>query len=354
MYFYPKLDEKKYPYSSKLISKIYNNKIFFRPDREDLIISKEIINYYHQLKKKYLSKSEWTWINKNKRSTFINSLINKDSRKTSELLANCFKNDTSYGIISWHWSKLNNFKYKKNFISSLMKDYSTWSEFTKVNKSDEKYLNTKDKFGNFYGLKINNNKIMIDTPRHDYYAKKILKLFKGLKKKNRILVEIGGGYGGLCFQLLKRNFKDIYINIDILETLLINYYFLRKYTKKKVIICDLVDTNNFSTKNLYLGTTNYFKYLNKKIDLVFNSNSFSEMSKKDIWHYFKFIDAYKAKYIYHQNSNILLFPNSARHIETISKDFPINKKKYKLLFHNISLWGSGSGRYREYIYERFR
>ena len=25
----------------------------------------------------------------------------------------------------------------------------------------------------------------------------------------------------------------------------------------------------------------------------------------------------------------------------------------KLLFQNISLWGSGSGRYREYLYERF-
>ena len=353
MYFYPKLDEKKYPYSSKLISKIYNKNFFFKPDYQDLKISKEIIDYYHQLKQKYLSKSEWTWINKTKRSNFINSLINKDTRKTSELLANCFKNNTSYGIISWHWSKLNNPKNKKNFISSLMKDYLTWSEFTKVNKTDEKYLNTKNKFGNFYGLKVNKNQIMIDTLRHDYYANKILNLFKDIKKKNRILVEIGGGYGGLCFQLLKRNFNDIYINIDILETLLINYYFLRKYTKKNIIICDLASINNFNPKNLYLGTTNYFKDLNTKIDLVFNSNSFSEMSKKDIWYYFKFIEAYKSKYIYHQNSNILLFPNSTRHIETISKDFPINKHKYKLLSHNISLWGSGSGRYREYLYEKF-
>lgn len=352
MYFYPKLDERQYPNSSKLISKIYNEKKFFKPDPQDLKISKEIINYYHQLKKKYLNKSEWTWINKTKRTTFINSLINKDYRKTSELLANCFKNDTSYGIISWHWSKLNNSKNKKNFISSLMKDYLTWSEFTKIKKSDEKFLNTKKKFGNFYGLKVNKNVIMIDTPRHDYYAKKILNIFNNLKKKNKTLVEIGGGYGGLCFQLLKRNFNDIYINIDILETLLINYYFFRKYTQKNIIICDLINVSNFNSKNLYLGTTNYFRNLNTKIDLVFNSNSFSEMSKKDIRHYFNLINKYKPKYIYHQNSNILLFPNSNRHIETISKDFPIDKNKFKLLYHHLSLWGSGSGRYREYLYKK--
>ena len=336
--------------SSKLILKIYNKKKIFKPDNEDLKISKEIINYYHQLKKKYHYKSEWTWINKNKRSIFINSLINKDFRKTSELLANFFKNETSYGVISWDFSKLKN---SKNFISSITKDYLIWSEFVKVKKSDEKYLNTKNKFGNFYGLNVNKNKIMIDTPRHDYYAKKILDIFDDIKKKNRILVEIGGGYGGLCFQLLKRNFNDVYINIDILETLLINYYFLRKYTKRNIIICDLTIIYNFNSKNLYLGTSNYFKNLNKKIDLVFNSNSFSEMSKNDIWNYFKLINKYQSKYIYHQNSNILLFPNSIRHIEILSKDFPIDKNKYKLQHHNLSLWGSGSGRYREYLYKRF-
>ncbi len=343
---------KKFLISSKLTPKIYNQKKFFKPDNKDLKISKEIITCYHQLKKKYPYKSEWTWINKNKRSIFINSLINKDFKKTSELLANFFKNNTSYGVISSTWSKLNNSKNKKDFISSIMKDYFTWSEFTKVKKSDEKYLNTKNKFGNFYGLTVNKNQIMIDTPRHDYYAKKILNIFEDIKKKNRILVEIGGGYGGLCFQLLKRNFNDVYINIDILETLLINYYFLRKYTKRNIIICDLTNINNFNSKNLYLGTSNYFKNLNKEIDLVFNSNSFSEMSKNDVINYFKLINKYQPKYIYHQNSNVLLFPNSIRHIEILAKDFPIDKNKYKLQHHNLSLWSPGSGRFREYFYKK--
>ena len=144
------------------------------------------------------------------------------------------------------------------------------------------------------------------------------------------------------------------MNIDILETVLINYYFLRKYTKKKIIICDLINPSSFNNKNIYLGTSNYFQKLKKKIDLVFNSNSFSEMSKNDVSYYFKYIDKFKAKYIYHQNTNILLFPNSVMHIEIMSKDFPINKSRYKLISHNISLWGSGSGRYREYLYERMR
>ena len=167
-----------------------------------------------------------------------------------------------------------------------------------------------------------------------------------------IICEIGGGYGGLILQLLKRNFKDIYINIDILETLLINYYFLRKYTKKKIILCDLENPKKFNNQNIYLATTSYFSKLKVKIDIIFNSNSFSEMSKNDVIYYFKYINILKSKYIYHQNSNFLLFPNSLRHIEILAKDFPINKKKYKLILKSMSMFGSGSGRYREYLYKR--
>ena len=193
---------------------------------------------------------------------------------------------------------------------------------------------------------------MIDTPRHDYYSSKILNLLDSVKKKKKFLVEIGGGYGGLILQLLKRNFQDIYINIDIPETLLINYYFLRKYTKKKIVICDLKKPAKFNNQNIYLATRSYFSKLKINIDVVFNSNSFSEMSKNDVKYYFKYINYFKSKYIYHQNSNVLLFPNSLRHIEILAKDFPINKKKYKLILKNMSMFGSGSGRYREYLYKR--
>ena len=353
MYFYPKLDDKIYPKSSKLITKIFLNKRDLKSDYKDKKISKEIINFYDLLKKNSESKSEWTWINKKKRSEFINSLEEKNYLKTSNLLANCFRNNTSFGIISWHWSKFKEKSDKEKFVSHLTKDYLAWSEFTKENNYDENYLDTKKNFGNFYGLIINKKKIMIDTPRHDYYSSKIMDLLTNIKKNKKFLVEIGGGYGGLIFQLLKRNFKDVYLNVDILETLLINYYFLRKYTKKKIIICDLENPKKFNNKNIYLSTRSYFSKLKSNIDVVFNSNSFSEMSKKDVKYYFKYINLFKSKYIYHQNSDVLLYPNSLRHIEILAKDFPVNKKKYKLILKNMSLWGSGSGRYREYLYKRF-
>jgi hypothetical protein len=59
--------------------------------------------------------------------------------------------------------------------------------------------------------------------------------------------------------------------------------------------------------------------LNLKADLVFNSSSFSEMSRDTINYYFDWINnKIKPKYIFHQNSNVLLFPNSKRHIEILA------------------------------------
>ena len=60
----------------------------------------------------------------------------------------------------------------------------------------------------------------------------------------------------------------------------------------------------------------------------------------------------KPEYIYHENSNFLLFPKSKRHIEILGDEFKIDKKKYNLEYINISPFSGGSGRYREFFYKK--
>ena len=60
----------------------------------------------------------------------------------------------------------------------------------------------------------------------------------------------------------------------------------------------------------------------------------------------------KPNYIYHENSNFLMFPKSKRHIEILGKDFKFNKKRYYLEYFNISPFSGGSGRYREFFYKK--
>ena len=132
MFIHPKIDQSNYPNVRKFLGKIFYKKVIIKPDKIDIIISKQIIDFYSKLKKKYNHKSEWTWINKKKRSNFISHLEKKNYFELSKLLANCFKNNISYGIISWDWHKLKNLKNKKNFISSILKDNSSLFDFNNL------------------------------------------------------------------------------------------------------------------------------------------------------------------------------------------------------------------------------
>jgi len=353
MYFFPRVEQSLHVKSSSYLKNIYFKKKIPKPTIEDVNISKELVHFYSKLKNnKNVTSSEWTWINKKKRYHFINFLKKKDYSSISKILVNLFHDQLSYGIISSNANQLLNKKNKIKFASSIIKDYSTWLEFVKEKNNDLKYLHTKGNIGNFYGLNISNSIIMPDTPRHDYFAKKLIDIFQNSIKKKSLLVEIGGGYGGLLLQLLKRNFNQIYLNVDILETLLLNYYLLKKFLKRKIIFCDIHKPKKFSKNNIYICTKNYLKTINTNIGVVFNCNSFSEMSLNDINYYFKIIHKKQTNYILHQNSNVLLYPKSKMHIENLASNFPINKKIYKLIYQCVSPWSSGSGRYREYLYKR--
>ena len=77
------------------------------------------------------------------------------------------------------------------------------------------------------------------------------------------------------------------------------------------------------------------------------------MSKKTLNKYLSLINnKIKPEYIYHENSNFLLFPKSKRHIEILGDEFKIDKKKYNLEYINISPFSGGSGRYREFFYKK--
>jgi hypothetical protein len=90
------------------------------------------------------------------------------------------------------------------------------------------------------------------------------------------------------------------------------------------------------------------------IGIVFNSRSFSEMSWGTVEHYFALIqDRLQPAYIYHENSNFLLFPDSVRHVEILASEFPVDPRRYRLVQMNVSPFLGGGGRYREFRYESF-
>ena len=314
--------------------------------KNEKIIKKMLSEFSSELEKANSGTGEWEWLQQNKQKNFIKALANKEIKKTATLLSNMFKNECTYGYLSpsFYDAKRN----KERVSSNILCNVDSCSEFSDL--KSESQLTTI--CGNPFGLKKNKKVILPDTPRHFYYSFIFSKL---LKKESPFIFEIGGGYGGVCLQTWKRfKKKCTIVNVDLMPALILTYFYLKK---NKVPVQFVKDQKEIKKKFVNLVSSQNLKFLNSfnmKIDLIFNSRSLCEMSKKSIQSYFKFINSSKTSFFYHENSNFLLFPKSKRHIEILADHFPVNENKYFLISKCLTPFTGGSGRWREYVYKRIK
>lgn len=296
---------------------------------------------------------EWNYLETVKRKNFINNLKNKNYDQLKNDFNNFFRNEIGYGYFSPSYQDCINpvssmqISDNINIVSQILCDIDTCCEFTDLVSFSELFSNRL--IGNPYGLCFENNVIHPDSPRHFYFAHKIKKLL-GLKSNCSIL-EIGGGVGNLTGFLLKKIPDLTYYCVDLMPACLTHYYYLRKQGYNANVVFDINDIKKGEINIIPFNESDSILKLLKNIDLVFNSRSFCEMGLDTVNNYFDKINNYlEPNFIYHENSNYLLFPNSERHIEVLGSNFPVDTKKYELTQMNITPFSGGNGRYREFVY----
>lgn len=288
---------------------------------------------------------EWAWLHKHKQKNFLNSLIAKNVEETTRYLSNLFKSEASYGYVSPSYS--DSLKDVLRVSSDILTNIDTCFEF-----SDLKLMSSlATEQCNPFGLYTKTGKILPDTPRHFYYSSNIARLVNDNDNDPTIL-EIGGGYGGLCLQNYKRfNGRCTLINIDLLPALFAAAFYLLKNDVPVNILSSTNPEIKPGEVNLLLAEdNNLLSRLLHRCDVIFNSRSLCEMGQTSIQEYFNFINTVDVRYFYHENSNYLLYPDSKRHIEVVASSFPVSADRFTLMANYISPFSGGSGRYREFIY----
>jgi len=330
---YPSLARQKHPKASGSSVEPTMNTPLRTPSPEDLKIAQEIITIDKEWKPFHAKGGEWEWINEHKRKDYIDALKNEDADTLAYCLANMFRLDASYGVVT---PGENVFALENDILLDLdaLAEFGTFPILPIKNYKE---------CGNLYGMLTKDGVIAPDAPRFTYFAGKIIDLLKD--KKDAVVLEIGGGYGGLCREILVRK-KLKYIDCDLPETLYLCYFFLKKVLPKASIGW------GYDVKNDISLVPAHEKDTIRKADLFFNSNSFSEMDAKSVAGYIEVLHKLKPRYFLHQNSNFLLFPDSERHIEVLASKFPIDLKLYRDVYAHIAAWQGAGGRYREYLYER--
>lgn len=166
-----------------------------------------------------------------------------------------------------------------------------------------------------------------------------------------------GGYGGLIYYLVKKNYSGKLINCDLLESLLISYMYLNLngVETKLCVTNQQLSSAYLSQAKVILITPNLFSDLETYIPIgfVFNSRSLSEMSLVQVDDYLRAVNLIlKPQFFISENAEEVIFPDSVRHIEITQSSVSERLSNYSLVSSSRSKFAGGSNRYGTRVYER--
>lgn len=199
--------------------------------------------------------------------------------------------------------------------------------------------------GNPYGYSLDNITVFPCAEYHLCFARKIGALLSGVQSP--VVMELGGGFGGMAYYLLRDYPSVQYIGIDLPENAALQAYYLMSYFPNLKI--RLFGEENFGDSadyNVLIMPNFAIECLpENSVNLSFNSYSLAEMSVDSINNYINLICQITRDFILHLN-----------HVywEVSSDNFPIDFSKFQLLFRNPTMWGKDAGHYsldhHEFLY----
>jgi putative sugar O-methyltransferase len=285
--------------------------------------------------------NEWLPIYKLYMGTITQALTTNDARLTSEIYENFMREGCSFGLhglpVDMNETYFNGRISKIDgeiYLHDAIYRYNLWKKLTD-NKYSPSDLYMPD-YGNPYGYYIDDQFIRVGAEYLHYYSTKIKELTKS-QNGNKVIVELGGGYGGLGY-FLNKNIPDVtYVDFDLPENMALTaYYLMSCFPNKKVLLYGEDELNEVTLKKydiIILPNFEIGKFPTAKADLVFNSYSLSEMSAETI-------NAYIPELKRACNTSIFHVNHTEERDSLKADDFGI-EGEYKLISKNPALWNLG-------------
>lgn len=158
--------------------------------------------------------------------------------------------------------------------------------------------------GNPFGVLIDGTLVRAGAVYQHYCAQKIC---SQLNSGQRTVAEIGGGFGGMAYYLLRDREKLTYLDFDLPESIaLTSYYLLKSFpqskfllygekelTKEEIALADVVLMPIFEMENIPT----------QSVDITFSSHAMSDISREAMGHYLKTMSRItKSHFLYIGNS----------------------------------------------------
>jgi hypothetical protein len=351
----------------------FGNDPSFRPDlvpgyfahrsvdgQDDRLILQRIIAAYKKAKvsqksagKAFNVSNEWLSIYEQNLGPVMKALLSGDIAELQRMYQNFFRDPCSTGLVGLPINIPNLFSggaikqtFREYILCDALHRYHLWKRRTGGKYSAE--VLSAPIVGNPYGYSMEGVFIRGGADYQHYYAHSIAELMSSLK--SQIVVELGGGFGGLAYFLVRDNPEATYVGFDLPEaTALSSYYLMRSLPSVSIRLYGEVELSAEALTTpgfIIMPSFEILKMPSKSVAVSFNSYSLAEMSPSTIHVYLDQITRITSGYFLHINHN--------RNTALSADRFGVEERGFKLVNRELAGWTLGinpaSDEY-EYLYK---
>ena len=213
------------------------------------------------------------------------ALASRDLAALGAMYGNFFRDPCSAGLVGVPYGMSEAYRDRpfdessgRFFLSNALHRIDYWKERT-GNRFSLRELAGPD-VGNPFGVSFEGVLVRSGTESQHYFAQRIAGL---LPRGNAVVCEIGGGFGGVAYYLLRDRPGTFYFNFDVPESIaLASYYLLKSFPH---LDCLLYEEDALSKKTLakysvaLLPAFALESLAAKSVDLAFSSHTLSGLTR---------------------------------------------------------------------------
>lgn len=244
----------------------------------------------------------WGSFLKMSRPTFYNAAKSGDVETIDRLLANCLRNELTSGTFGGDAGYNDYVQAGRNVLKGLRDQHHIWQYCV---KTPDMARVVSPAVGNPFGVKVGAGVVHPNTFLNDSRAQYIGGLLG--KVERPIMLDLGGGFGGLGHQLLANHPGIVYMDFDLPENLLVASYFLMAaHPDKRVLLYEsreqVLDAETLREYD-FVMMPNFMlpRVADRAVNLFTNFISLSEMDYASIVEYLRQADRVSDGYVYQEN-----------------------------------------------------
>ena len=256
---------------------------------DDTALLMRICQAYTAAEQASLSRNEynatgwWQAVRRSSLTPVRRALATHDTNALRAMYQNFFRDPCSAGLVGLPLAKVYFGKtiddvYRHFFLSDALYRIDYWQNQT-GNRFALREL-AGPGLGNPFGVLIDGTLVCKGAEYQHYCAQRIQQLVPSPRAS---VVEIGGGYGGMAYYLLRGNPQFTYIDFDIPESLaLISYYLLKSFPNLKFLLYgeeDLTQEAIARSNVILMPPFELSKVPTNSVDLTFSSHTMSDLSR---------------------------------------------------------------------------